>query len=682
MGFKLASAFVSIGMDDKQFNRGLKGIRAGMEGLRPAFSAVQTMAKVFLGALVGATIYSVKAAADSEMAQHKLRSALEATGQEVDGNAERLLQFSQHLADITTHSKGAIAAQMAFATNMGVSAEQMENATKLAIGLAHAFFGGDLQAGMEAAAKAQQGNVRQLKQMIPAIKDAVNSQQALEFVIARGRVGFTEAQKETETLSGQLEQLHNRLGQAAKGFGNLLLPYIKTATEWLKRAAESLTAMDDPTRQAVARFAAIGAAIAGVLVFGPTLIGFASTAASTFLAIGKIVAGVGVILINLVTSPFALVIAGIAAVATAFLYLGGSGTDATSRIKSGFERVLGFIRFVFQNTSSASQAWSVLMKHAGFVLEDAFAAVKEAIVLTWVSVKDLVQTISLEVGTFVIRTWITVAQAFAEVWAKATTKVTKGFNDVRDGVAAAMVDAKELLGLISGDEANRQRTAIGQRNLSDNAAADAKGAQDQAGIKAMGDLAQSTLKALHDTAAAEQRRETEAGLVGAVEERRRREQEVDAARKAFDESVKQQFKESGGKSLQDRLAELADKLKSATGLNELQDLIKKLQGLADDAKNAKPGQGGGPPEGIGDIRARRGAHEVIAGKGLEEAFKEDIKNRLVGAVLLKQQQAREAERREADRRKIKAAERTAEASEAASDLLDKLLKKNPAGAFQ
>ena len=128
-----------------------------------------------------------------------------------------------------------------------------------------------------------------------------------------------------DNLAGQLTILKSQLEELAISFGELLMPAIRTIVGWIQKFVDWLNSMDEGTRKVIVTIALVAAAIGPVLI----IVGKVISAVGTIMTIIPKLAGV----INVVKGAFAglnavmaanpiiLIIAAIAALVAAFIYL-------------------------------------------------------------------------------------------------------------------------------------------------------------------------------------------------------------------------------------------------------------------------------------------------------------------------------------------------------------------------
>lgn len=239
-GTKIGSLFGDVSLRMAGLDKDIKTFQKKMSKMGKSVTAVGKKLSAGLtlpmAAFGGA---SIKAFAEQEKAEAGLRSALAASGQEVDGNFQKLLSFASEMQKVTTVGDETSIALAQIGTSMGLSADQMRPALEGAIGLSESF-GIEIQTAMRIATGSMQGQTEMLARYVPelrGIKDpaeaAAKAQQAMSdaFEVAKGKA---------QTTGGQLKQLANAFGDFQESVGSILAQYLKPMIVSMQSVVEKL----------------------------------------------------------------------------------------------------------------------------------------------------------------------------------------------------------------------------------------------------------------------------------------------------------------------------------------------------------------------------------------------------------------------------------------------------------
>lgn len=203
-----------------------------------------------------------------------------------------------------------------------------------------------------------------------------------------------------DNLAGQVTALMSQLQRLAISFGDLLMPTLNEVVKHVREFVDHLNKMDEGQRQTILRIGLVVAAL------GPALIGIGKviTATGTISkALGKVAAGfanVGGVsgvftkALAAITSPAAIVVAAIAAIAAVIIHLWNTNEDFRNtitgiwqKIKDAFtgftegirERLSGLGISFSDVTSAISTIWNGFCNLLAPVIEAAFQIVATAL---------------------------------------------------------------------------------------------------------------------------------------------------------------------------------------------------------------------------------------------------------------------------------------------------------------
>lgn len=243
-----------------------KGIFGGLAGSLGLGGGAGLRQLTAIGAAVG---LAVEEFAKADTASRGLKTALAATGAEVDNNFTRLSAFADEMRNSTVLSATFSKQMMTLALNMGVSAEQVAEVVKAGVGLGTAVMGGDAARGVRAAALAVQGQTGELGELIPKVRAATTETQRLRAVNDVAAVGWKEAQARTNTFAGSLDTLGRSYREASAAVGSAFAPQVEKLAGMLESVTTRIAAMDESEKAALVTQTELAAgAIAGTVALG------------------------------------------------------------------------------------------------------------------------------------------------------------------------------------------------------------------------------------------------------------------------------------------------------------------------------------------------------------------------------------------------------------------------------
>ena len=255
-----------------------------------------------------------------------------------------------------------------------------------------------------------------------------------------------------DNLTGQLTILKSALEGLAISFGEILIPYLTKAVQWLTGVIDKFNSMDESTKKLIVVVGTIAAAIGPVLL----IVGKLSSAIGSIIGLIGGAGGLSAVLTAL-TGPLGIVIAAVAALTTAWVTNFGGIRDATAEIfgaiKSIFITAWEFISNLWNENflairDIATTVWEsieLIFQTAFDVIsnifqifaalfqgdwETAWNLVKESVSQVWETIKTLFSNFL----NLIVDTLIHIGGGLLQAAKDAFNKVKEGFQNVWDSI--------------------------------------------------------------------------------------------------------------------------------------------------------------------------------------------------------------------------------------------------------
>lgn len=265
-----------------------------------------------------------------------------------------------------------------------------------------------------------------------------------------------------DNLTGQLTILKSALEGLAISFGEILIPYLTQAVQWLTGVIDKFNSMDESTKKLIVVVGTIAAAIGPVLL----IIGKLSSAIGSIIGLIGGAGGLGAVLTAL-TGPVGIVIAAVAALVAAWVTDFGGIREKTAEIfeaiKSIFttawefisnlwnENFMGIqdiattvwesIELIFQTAfdiiSNVFQIFSALFQGDW---EKAWNLVKESVSQVWETIKTLFSNFLNIIVDTLIRIGVRLLQAAKDAFNKVKEGFQKVWNAIKTWFSKAVND--------------------------------------------------------------------------------------------------------------------------------------------------------------------------------------------------------------------------------------------------
>lgn len=235
-----------------------------------------------------------------------------------------------------------------------------------------------------------------------------------------------------DNLAGQLTILKSQLEELAISFGELLMPAIRAIVAWIQQFVDWLNGMDEGTKKTAVTVALLAAALGPVLIVVGKVISAVGTIMSVVPKIARVINTVktafAALNVTMLANPIVLIIAAIAALVAAFIYL--------------WTHCEGFREFwigLWENVKATAIAvWNGL--------KDFFAAAWNGIVsvaqtvwnsLTafftglWDGMKNVVTTVVTAISDFLTAAWNSICSVISTVLTAIHTVVSTVWNAIQ-----------------------------------------------------------------------------------------------------------------------------------------------------------------------------------------------------------------------------------------------------------
>jgi len=213
--------------------RGLKSVDGGLKSLGKSAMKVGGAFFAAQGIISGFRTV-IDAAARQELAEKKLEIALGRT-------SKALLNQASSLQKMTTAGDEAIIEQQAFLASLKFTEDQIKEIIPVALDLSAAT-GIALESAVRNTAKTFSGLAGELGELIPQLRGlTAEEMKAGDAVKIMADLFGGQAQAQTKTLTGSLEQMKNAISDSAEALGGVLAPAVIGVANVVKAFAEGLS---------------------------------------------------------------------------------------------------------------------------------------------------------------------------------------------------------------------------------------------------------------------------------------------------------------------------------------------------------------------------------------------------------------------------------------------------------
>jgi len=259
---------------NEDVNIRLKARDEATTAFRKAGAACQSFAKTVGSAMIGlkgllgglalrATLGKALAAwTEQEQAAREMDQALRSLNDTSEESRRRAQEFASSIQAVSVHGDEAVLRLQALGANMGkLTGEQLERATKAALGLSRAFkmdasaaHGGAGVAAMRLVARAAQGQTQTLARYGIVLNDNLTPQQKFNQLLLIGEKYFTEMTKGVKTYGEEMTMLKNQIGDTFENLGAILtgLGKDESGYKWIRNMTSGFADLNDKLNSFIA----------------------------------------------------------------------------------------------------------------------------------------------------------------------------------------------------------------------------------------------------------------------------------------------------------------------------------------------------------------------------------------------------------------------------------------------
>ena len=247
-------------------------------------------------------------------------------------------------------------------------------------------------------------------------------------------------------LEGQLTILKSQLQELAISFGEILLPAVKKIVGWVQGFIDVLNSLPDGVKETIVTVALIAAALGPVLI----IIGKIITAVGTIMTIVPKVVGVikavktAFLALNatMLANPIVLIIAAIAALVAAFIYLWNNCDEFRQFWIDLWESIKEIAVAVWEALKEFfGAAWEFIKTTA----ETVWNALASFFTGLWEGIKNTFTTVVNAISNFLSTMWNTIKSVAETIWNAISTFFTTIWNGIKTVVTTVVTAISTFL---------------------------------------------------------------------------------------------------------------------------------------------------------------------------------------------------------------------------------------------
>lgn len=166
-----------------------------------------------------------------------LNQTLKNLGSFTESASRKMQSFADTMSRMSGIEDEQITSMMTYGLNLGIASDQIEQATKNAVGLSSAFKL-DLNQSMKLTQGYLEGNIDKMTKVLPILKDMGSDTEKMAFVQQKMNDGLLLSQARMSGSEGSMIQLHKSFGDFQKLIGEALEPMLKKIIDTLNGMME------------------------------------------------------------------------------------------------------------------------------------------------------------------------------------------------------------------------------------------------------------------------------------------------------------------------------------------------------------------------------------------------------------------------------------------------------------
>lgn len=252
-----------------------------------------------------------------------------------------------------------------------------------------------------------------------------------------------------DNLAGQFQILKSQLEELAISFGELLMPAIRAIVGWIQQFVDWLNSMGEGTKKVIMVVALLAAALGPVLI----VVGKVISAVGTIMTIVpkiasaiKIVQGAFTALnATMLANPIVLIIAAIAALVAAFIYLWNNCEGFRQFWIDLWENIKAVAVDIWEGLKEFfTTAWTAISTTAQTI----WNAIKELFSGLWEGIQTVFMTVVTAISTFLEKAWNGIKTVAETIWTAISTAISTIVTGIQTFLTTAWDTIKTVISTV------------------------------------------------------------------------------------------------------------------------------------------------------------------------------------------------------------------------------------------